>query len=97
MGWSPGQNPWAWREANVLPDLENLEAPLAIFHGLEDQAVPVEEVYKAERRCREPGKPCFAHYYPDEDYVFSLVETWRDVFVHILKYLSQVSVPNAAR
>ncbi len=89
MGWSAEQNPQAWRGANVLVDLESLEAPVVIFHGLEDQAVPVEEAYKVERLCRELGKKCFTHYYPGEDHIFSSEKTWRDVFTHILKYLEE--------
>lgn len=89
MGWSAEQNPQGWLGANVLLDLGNLEAPLVIFHGLEDQAVPVEEAYKVEKCCRELGKRCFAHYYAGEDHVFSSKETWRDVFTRILKYLEE--------
>jgi dipeptidyl aminopeptidase/acylaminoacyl peptidase len=87
MGWSPNQHPQAWRTANVLPDLEQLQAPLVIFHGERDQAVYVEEARKIEQRCRNLGKRCFAHYYAGEDHVFSMAETWQDVFARTLTYL----------
>jgi len=89
MGWSAEQNPYAWQRANALADIENLKAPLVIFHGMEDQAVPVEEAFKIERTCRELGKKCFAHYYPGEDHVFSSEKTWHDVFTCILRYLKE--------
>jgi dipeptidyl aminopeptidase/acylaminoacyl peptidase len=90
LGWSREQHPQVWRAANILPDLERLRAPLLIFHGLQDQAVPVEQIYPVEQRCRELGKPCFARYYDGEDHVFSSKETWRDVFENIKFQLSNL-------
>jgi len=87
IGWSAEHNPAAWNAANILPDLEQLQAPLVIFHGVQDQAVHVEEAHKIERRCRELGKRCFAHYYAGEDHVFSSAATWQDVFTRTLTYL----------
>jgi len=82
-GWSREQHPEAWRAATILPDLDKLQAPLLILHGTQDQAVPIEEAHKVERRYRELGKPCQARYYEGEDHVFSRVDTWRDVFQNI--------------
>jgi dipeptidyl aminopeptidase/acylaminoacyl peptidase len=90
LGWWPEQQPQTWRAANILPDLERLEAPLMIFHGVQDQAVLIEQAFQVERRCRELGKLCFAHYYDGEDHVFSSSETWRDVFENIKSQVSNL-------
>ncbi|MBN1483220.1 MAG: S9 family peptidase [Chloroflexia bacterium] len=89
MGWSAEEQPRAWAAADVLPDLGRLRAPLALFHGRDDQAVPVEDARDIEQRCRALGKTCFYHEYAGEDHVFAAEATWRDFAGHLLGYLAR--------
>ncbi|KZZ85805.1 alpha/beta hydrolase family protein [Bacillus sp. SJS] len=71
IGGSPNKRPDAYSYRTPLNNLEKLQAPLLIIHGVKDHNVSVEHSYLLEKRALELGKSAeawyfeeFTHYFP---------------------------------
>ncbi|WP_160724071.1 alpha/beta hydrolase family protein [Bacillus sp. USDA818B3_A] len=73
IGGTPEKFPDRYKERTALYELERMDAPVLIIHGVNDQNVTVEHAHRLERRLRSLGKPVecwyfeeFTHYFPPE-------------------------------
>jgi dipeptidyl aminopeptidase/acylaminoacyl peptidase len=71
IGGTPEKFPERYQERTPLFELEKLQAPVLIIHGVRDQNVSVEHAHKLEERLRNLNKPVegwyfddFTHYFP---------------------------------
>ncbi|WP_191270108.1 alpha/beta hydrolase family protein [Neobacillus kokaensis] len=71
IGGTPAKFPERYESRTPLHELENIEAPVLIIHGVNDHNVSVEHAYRLERRLKELDKPVtswyfdeFTHYFP---------------------------------
>lgn len=71
IGGTPGKYPERYKERTPLYELEKMQAPVLIIHGVQDQNVSVEHAYRLERGLRALRKtvdtwyfPEFTHYFP---------------------------------
>lgn len=71
IGGSPNKYPDRYKWRTPLYELEHLQAPIMIIHGVQDQNVSIEHAYRLEKRLTELGKPVttiyieeFNHYFP---------------------------------
>ena len=71
IGGTPGKYPERYKERTPLYEIERLQSPVLIIHGVRDQNVSVEHAYRLERRLLALDKPVeawyfseFTHYFP---------------------------------
>jgi len=71
IGGTPDKYPERYKERTALYELEKIDAPILIIHGVQDQNVSVEHAHLLERRLRSLDKQVdcwyfeeFTHYFP---------------------------------
>ncbi|WP_066386218.1 alpha/beta hydrolase family protein [Neobacillus mesonae] len=71
IGGAPSKFPERYESRTPLYELEKLEAPVLIIHGVNDHNVSIEHAYRLERQLKELNKPAeswyfdeFTHYFP---------------------------------
>ncbi|MEH7118094.1 prolyl oligopeptidase family serine peptidase [Neobacillus vireti] len=71
IGGTPDKYPDRYKERTALYELEKIEAPVLIIHGVNDHNVTVEHAHRLERRLKSLDKPVecwyfeeFTHYFP---------------------------------
>ncbi|PLR79437.1 alpha/beta hydrolase [Bacillus sp. V3-13] len=71
IGGTPTKYPERYQFRTPLFELERLQAPVLIIHGVQDKNVSVEHAFRLEKRMRELGKKVtswyfdeFTHYFP---------------------------------
>jgi len=73
IGGTPDKYPDRYKERTALYELEKIEAPVLIIHGVNDHNVTVEHAHRLERRLKSLDKPVecwyfeeFTHYFPPD-------------------------------
>lgn len=73
IGGTPEKYPERYNDRTALYELERMEAPVLIIHGVRDHNVTVEHAYRLERRLKSLDKSVecwyfdeFTHYFPPE-------------------------------
>ncbi|RSK57849.1 alpha/beta hydrolase family protein [Bacillus canaveralius] len=71
IGGTPTKYPERYQLRTPLFELERLQAPVLIIHGVQDKNVSIEHAFRLEKRLRELGKSVtrwyfdqFTHYFP---------------------------------
>ncbi|MEH7414636.1 prolyl oligopeptidase family serine peptidase [Neobacillus drentensis] len=71
IGGTPDKYPERYKERTALYELDKMEAPVLIIHGVQDQNVSIEHAHRLERRLRSLDKSVecwyfeeFTHYFP---------------------------------
>ena len=70
IGGTPRKYPMRYKERTPLHELDRLQSPVLIIHGVHDRNVSVEHAYRLERRLITLDKPVEAWYFPDYTHYF---------------------------
>lgn len=70
IGGTPNKVPEQYEWRTPLYQLEKMEAPVLIIHGVRDHNVGVEHAYRLEKRLKELGKPVESWYFEDYTHYF---------------------------
>jgi len=97
MGGPPELNPAVYRKANVLPDVDQIKAPLLILHGEEDPQVPPQESQEFAAALKKAGKTFTYITYPHEGHGFQQREHRQDAYERELAFLNKYLKPDAAQ
>lgn len=65
VGGTPKNNTEAYHRRNALIRMDELNAPLLIIHGLQDEHVKVEQAYRLEKILSKYGKAYETWYFPE--------------------------------
>ncbi len=91
MGGSPAEKPERYRQANILPDIDKVTAPLLILHGENDPQVPPYESALLVKALRDHRKVYYYFTYPNELHGLTQPEhrldAWRKQLAFLDKYL----------
>ncbi|MCX2743554.1 prolyl oligopeptidase family serine peptidase [Mangrovivirga sp. M17] len=83
---TPTEDPKAYRRSSPIYFAENLEDPLLILHGLQDDNVQPQDVIRLSQRLIELGKHGWETvYYPVEPHGFKEAASWTDEYTRIYK------------
>ncbi|NMM49008.1 S9 family peptidase [Marinigracilibium pacificum] len=81
---TPQLDPEAYRKSSPIYFAENLEDPLLILHGLQDDNVQPQDVIRLSQRLIELGKYNWeTMYYPVEPHGFKEAASWTDEYTRI--------------
>jgi dipeptidyl aminopeptidase/acylaminoacyl peptidase len=70
IGGTPNKYPDRYRMRTPLYDLERLQPPVLIIHGMRDQNVSVEHAFRLEKRLKELQKQVTVWYFPEYTHYF---------------------------
>ena len=87
MGGTPEEQPEAYRQTNIIPDVPKIKAALLIQYGLADPQLPPYESEQLIQALKKTGKPFLAYAYPGEYHEFSKAEDRIDVWRHQQAFL----------
>ncbi len=91
MGGAPAEKPAVYRKADILLDVDKIQAPLLIMHGEQDPQVPPYESAQFVRALKERGKVYFYFTYPGEGHGFTQrehrLDAWKKQLAFLQKYL----------
>ncbi|WP_217495870.1 S9 family peptidase [Mangrovivirga cuniculi] len=83
---TPIEDPKAYRRSSPIYFAENLNDPLLILHGLQDDNVQPQDVIRLSQRLIELGKHGWeTAYYPVEPHGFKEAASWTDEYTRIYK------------
>ncbi len=85
-----------WKERSPLTFVKNVRAPVLLFHGQEDKAVPVQQSVDFAEAARRNGVPAELVLYPDEGHGFMKEANRRDCLERTERFLEKYVV-NAQR
>lgn len=86
IGGTPAKYPERYRYRTPLYELERLEAPVLIIHGVLDDNVSVEHAYRLEKRLKELGKSVECMYFESYTHYFPPASN-RQVVTHLTKWM----------
>ncbi|MGE5176576.1 MAG: alpha/beta hydrolase family protein [Hyphomicrobiales bacterium] len=78
-----------WRERSPLTHVARVRAPLLLFHGVDDKAVPIEQSDVFAAAIRAQGGDVELVRYEGEGHGFVREETRRDVAVKMVAFLER--------
>ena len=93
MGGSPGEAPDTYAKANVLLQVEKVQAPILILHGEDDPQVPPAESAEFAHALAAHGKTVFYYTYPGELHGFSKPEHRLDAWGKERAFLDHYIAP----
>lgn len=67
----PSQNPEFWNQIDPFSYLDDIQAPIQIHHGVNDQSVPIELSQSLKNGLEKTGKPVEYYEYPGDDHNIS--------------------------
>ncbi len=87
---TPQEDPEAYQKSSPIYFAENLEDPLLILHGLQDDNVQPQDVIRLSQRLIELGKHGWeTAYYPVEPHGFREASSWTDEYIRIYKFFQE--------
>ncbi|XJZ26576.1 alpha/beta hydrolase family protein [Bacillota bacterium Lsc_1132] len=90
IGGTPGKFPERYKERTPLYEMEKLQSPVLIIHGVLDQNVSVEHAYRLERRLLALDKPVETWYFPEFTHYFPPAVN-RKVVQDLTKWMKSIS------
>jgi dipeptidyl aminopeptidase/acylaminoacyl peptidase len=93
MGGTPEEKPAVYRKANILPDVDKIQAQLLIMHGEEDPQVPPQESAQFVEALKRAGKTYTYVTYPHEGHGFQQSEHRLDAYKRQLEFLERYLKP----
>jgi len=78
IGGTPNKYPERYKWRTPLYDLNKIQAPVFIIHGVKDKNVSIEHAYRLEKRLKEMNKSVTSFYFHDYDHYFPPKEN-RDI------------------
>lgn len=78
-----------YRERSPMFHAEKIKDPLAIFHGTDDRAVPINQSQAIVERLRSAGVPHLFHVYEGEGHGFKNPESLLDLYPRIERFLKE--------
>jgi dipeptidyl aminopeptidase/acylaminoacyl peptidase len=88
LGQLPGAAP-IWRARSPIFHADKLVDPVAIFHGDEDRAVPIDQAEAVVKVLRERERPHLYHVYAGEGHGWRRPETIKHCYETILSFLNE--------
>ncbi|MEI8133027.1 MAG: S9 family peptidase, partial [Leptolinea sp.] len=89
----PGKNPKVYRESCPIYDVTNVQKPILLLHGLEDQVVPPEGSEEWAAALRKHDKSFEYKTYTGEPHGFLRRENVEDVYTRIERFLDWYLMP----